>query len=172
VEGLTGDCLFLVKDMLIAFAPPDKIMTRILRGEIQGELAKPARSQIVDFFKGYKLSDGDESTVAGILADFDMYSVISRLRNNLESEEELTKDLGKSKAEVEKAIKSLKKLEVIGELNDSSDNKVYVLKSDPQISLFYPEYMIDNVRARWSTGEISREMAVKYLQILREDFSA
>jgi hypothetical protein len=170
VEGITGDCIFLVKDLLITFAPPDKIMTRILGGEIKGELAKSAKSQIVDFFKGYKHSDGDESTIAGILADFDMYSIVSQLRNNLESEEELAKQLGKSKAEVEKVIRALKKLEVVGELPSSSDSKIYVLKSDPQISLFYPEYMIDNVRAKWSTGEISKEMAVRYLQILREDF--
>jgi biotin operon repressor len=147
-------------------------MTKILRGEIKGDTAKNARSQIVDFFKKYKFSDGDESTVADILADFSTYGVVSQLRNNLENDEELAKQTSRSKADIEKAIKTLKKLDVIGELADRTENKVYMLKSDPQISLFYPEYMIDNVRAKWSTGEISREMAVKYLQILKEDFSA
>jgi hypothetical protein len=36
--------------------------------------------------------------------------------------------------------------------------------------LFYPEYMIDNIRAKWASGEVSKEMAVKYLQILKEEF--
>jgi hypothetical protein len=172
VEGITGDCVFLIRDMFITFAPPEKIMTKILKGEIKGDIAKAARSQIADFFKGYKLSEGDEASIADILADFDTYGIVSQLRNNLQNEEELAKGSNKSEAEVQKVIRTLKKLEVVGELTDSTDSKVYVLKSDPQISLFYPEYMIDNVRAKWSTGEISREMAVKYLQILREDFLA
>jgi biotin operon repressor len=170
VEGVTGDCIFLIRDMFITFAPPEAVMTRLLKGEIKGDLAKAARSQIVDFFKRYKMSDGDETTVANILADFDTYGVVSQLRNNLESVEELAKRLSKSEAEVEKVVRTLEKLDVVGELTGSSDSKVYVLKSDPQISLFYPEYMVDKVRAKWSSGEMSREMAVKYLQILREDF--
>lgn len=172
VEGVTGDCIFLIRDMFITFAPPEAVMTRLLKAEIKGDLVKTARSQIVDFFKRYKMSDGDETTVADILADFDTYSVVSQLRNNLESGEELAKRLGKSEAEVEKVIRTLKKLDVVGELTDSSDSKVYVLKSDPQISLFYPEYMVDKVRAKWSSGEISREMAVKYLQLLKDEFLA
>jgi biotin operon repressor len=170
VEGITGDCIFLIRDMFITFAPPEKIMTRIMKGEIKGDLAKAARSQIADFFKGYRVSEDDESTVANLLANFDTYGIVSQLRANLEGEEELAKELGKSKVEIEKTMRNLQKLEVVGELTDSTESKVYVLKSDPQISLFYPEYMIDIARTKWSTGEISKEMAVKYLQILREDF--
>jgi biotin operon repressor len=170
VEGVTGDCIFLVRDMLVAFAPPETIMTKILRGEIKGDLAKTIRSQIVDFFKSYKISDGDAPNVAEMIADFDTYGIINQLRTSIEGKEELANHVNKSEAEVEKAVRTLKKLGVVSELTESSDRKLYFLKTDPQIMLFYPEYMIDNIRAKWASGEVSKEMAVKYLQILKEEF--
>lgn len=64
------------------------------------------------------------------------------------------------------------KLGIVSELTDSSNHRAYLLKADPQISLFFPEYMIDNIRTKWASGEISSEMAVNYLQMLKEEFLA
>jgi hypothetical protein len=172
VEGVTGDCIFLVRDILVTFAPPETIMTKVLRGEIKGDLSKTIRSQIVDFFKSYKISDGDDTNISEMLADFGTYGIINELRINIEGKEELATHVNKPEAEVEKAVRTLKKLGVVSELTDRSDRKVYLLKTDPQILPFFPEYMVDNIRAKWASGEISKEMAVKYLQILREEFLA
>jgi biotin operon repressor len=172
VEGITGDCVFLVKDVFVTFAPPEKIMTKILQGEIRGDLAKTSRSQMLEFFKEYKMTDSDANNVAEIITDIDNYDIIRELRNDIQEKEELAKHAGKSEEEVEKAIRNLKKLGVVTELTGKSDRKEYLLKTDPQITLFYPEYMIDNVRAKWASGEISKEMALKYLQILKEEFLA
>jgi biotin operon repressor len=172
VEGVTGDCVFLVKDVFVTLAPPEKIMTKILQGELRGDLAKNSRNQMQEFFKEYKMTDSDASNVAEIITDIDNYDIIRELRNDVQDKEELAKHAGKSEEEVEKAIRNLKKLGVVAELTGRSERKVYLLKTDPQITLFYPEYMIDNVRAKWASGEISKEMALKYLQILKEEFLA
>ena len=58
----------------------------------------------------------------------------------------------------------------MSEISGKGESSVYILKADPQIQVFYPEYMIDNVRAKWASGEISKEMALKHLQLLREEY--
>nr|MDO8100230.1 hypothetical protein [Candidatus Njordarchaeota archaeon] len=172
VEGITGDCIFLVRDMLVTLAPPEAIMTKILKGEIKGEIARTSRNEILDFFKEYKVSDDATTGIAEILSDMDNYEIISRLRNNIADKEELAKQVNKPTSEVEKLIKKLAKSGIVKEITDKVSHKVYVLKADPQISLFFPEYMIDNVRAKWASGEVSKEMAIKYLQLLKEEFLA
>jgi DNA-binding transcriptional ArsR family regulator len=170
VEGITGDCLFLVRDMLVILAPPEKVMTRILKGEIKGEIGEAARIEIRSFFANYKVSDDAITDVAEILADINNYDIISILRNDVTSKEELAKQTEKSIAEVDRLIRKLKKLGIVEELRDKEGNVACVLKADPQISLFFPEYMVDNVREKWSSGELSKEVAVKYLQLLKEEF--
>jgi len=172
VEGITGDCIFLVRDMLITFAPPGKIITKILKGEIEGEIARTSRNEILDFFKEYKISDDATTGVAEILSDMGTYEIVSRLRTNISDKEELAKQMNKPPSEVEKLVKKLAKSGIIKEITDKPGHKLYVLKADPQISVFFPEYMIDNVRTKWASGELSKEMAIKYLQLLREEFLA
>jgi hypothetical protein len=172
VEGITGDCLFLIRDMFVTLAPPERIVTKILKGEIKGEMAEASRIEMTNFFKEYKMSDDATANVAEILSDMDNYDIISRLRNDIIDKEELAKQTKKPVGEIEKLIKKLKKLGVVEEMKDMEGHIVCVLKADPQISLFFPEYMVDNIRARWSSGEVSKEMAVKYLQLLREEFLA
>jgi hypothetical protein len=172
VEGITGDCIFLVRDMFVTLAPPETIMTKILRGEIKGDIAKTGRNEIIDFFKKYKMSDDAVTNVAEILADMDSYGIVSQLRNDLADKEELAKKIGKSTNEVEKIVKRLTKAGILTELTDKLNQGVQILKADPQISLFFPEYMIDIVRAKWTSGELSKEIAVKYLQLLKEEFLA
>ena len=102
VEGITGDCIFLVRDMLVTLAPPETIMTRILRGEIKGDIAKASRGEITDFFKQYKISDDATKDVAEILSEMDSYETISKLRTNLTDKEELAKQTNKTTGEIER----------------------------------------------------------------------
>jgi hypothetical protein len=172
VEGITGDCIFLLRDVFAAFVPPETIMTKILKGEIKGSIARSSKKEITEFFRKREPSEDEPEKVAEIITDLTYYKIISQLRKSIADKEELAKQAEKPASEVGKQIKALVKLGIVGELTDSFDNNVYLLKADPQISLFFPEYMIDNVRAKWSSGEISREMAVKYLQLLKEEFLA
>jgi predicted transcriptional regulator len=158
--------------MFVTLAPPERIVTKILKGEIKGEIAEASRIEMTNFFKEYKMSDDATANVAEILSDMDNYDLISRLRNDVTDKEELAKQTKKPVGEIEKLIKKLKKLGVVEEMKNEEGHIVCVLKADPQISLFFPEYMVDNIRARWSSGEVSKEMAVKYLQLLREEFLA
>lgn len=172
VEGVTGDCIFLIRDMFATFAPPETVMTRILKGEIKGNLGKSVRGEIADFFKQYKVSDDAVGEVAQILGDTNLYKLVTLLRDNLAKKEQLATAFDKSMKEVEKLIKSLMKSGIVSEVpGRGDDGNKYLLKADPQILLFFPEYMIDNIREKWTSGELSKGMAIKYLQILKEEFS-
>jgi biotin operon repressor len=167
---VTGDGVFLVRDMFATFVPPETIMTRILRGEIRGVMAQTGRSQISDFFKKRTPSDDEAIQIAEILTNIELYEVILRLRNGFLRKEELAKQLNKPAKEVDKQLKNLMKIGIVIELSSEGEDSVYMLRADPQIQVFFPEYMIDNIRAKWALGEISREMAVKHLQLLREEY--
>jgi hypothetical protein len=170
VEQAPGESVFLVRDIFAAFAPPETIMTKILRSEIKGALAQTGRSQISDFFRKRTPSDDEAGQIAEILTNSDLYEVIQLLRNNVLRKEDLAKQLNKPAKDVDKQLKSLMKIGVVSELSGGGEDNVYLLIADPQIQAFFPEYMIDNIRAHWTLGEISKDMAVKHLQLLREEY--
>jgi hypothetical protein len=172
VEGMTGDSIFLVRDMFAALVPPETIMTRILRGDIKGDIARTGRSLISDFFKKRTSSEEDAGGIPEILTNNELYEVIIRLRIDVLGEEELGKQLNKSLKEVEKPLRNLMKIGIVGELSSKDEDSLFILKADPQIQVFYPEYMIDRVRAKWASGEISKEMALKHLKLLRDEYLA
>ncbi|MHA1276528.1 MAG: hypothetical protein ACTSQ8_05015 [Candidatus Helarchaeota archaeon] len=174
VETMDGgqiNCIFLIKDVFSARCPVEKFYKMGKNGEVTPDMKKVFeiyKERVDSFFKDYKLGDEDSRQIADILADPSHYNLITILRNNYIEVNQLT-DIFEEKTmeEILPFINELKRYNVIDEIKDKKGNSWIFLKTDIVFPTFFPEYLVDSIRRRWMEKDITQNLALKHLELLK-----
>ncbi|MHC1591865.1 MAG: hypothetical protein ACXQS8_07255, partial [Candidatus Helarchaeales archaeon] len=122
--------------------------------------------QVKKFFKNYKLEERDAKECSELLSDPIAYSIIAELRKDPTPKKLIFQKLNAPESQFRKIIKELKKKNLVKETKD----EILYLFTDVTFPTFFPEYMIDSIRRRWGERNISRDLALHHLQLLKGIF--
>jgi hypothetical protein len=169
--GSTSNCIFLIKDVFSMRSPIDKFYKMGKDGRAPADMKKVFeiyKENVDSFFKNYKLSDEDSRQIADIAADPSYYNLVTILRNNYIEVNQLT-DIFEDKEleEITPLIDELKKYNIIDEIKDKKGNSWIFLRTDIVFPTFFPEYLVDSIRRRWMEKDITQNLAVRHLELLK-----
>lgn len=160
------DCLFLIKDVFYMRVPADRMIKLHKDKKLPEKMYGKYFTQVKNFFKNYKLEETDARETCEVLADPVAFRILVKLRNDPAPASEVLKEINVPEFQFGTVLKEMKKKNIIKE---SKDGNLYVF-TDVTFPTFFPEYMIDSIRRRWGERNISRNLALQHLQLLKGIF--
>ncbi|MEX2681201.1 MAG: hypothetical protein Q6373_006350 [Candidatus Sigynarchaeota archaeon] len=165
---------FLVKDVYLFRIPPKKIIDSVKKGKIE-HLDGGYYDEVKDFFEEYELTPGEINKLGILLAIPNLYKIVTLLREQVYEVDELRIDFLEQfnymPSNFAYLLKLLEKSDIVKIYKKGSGNKkIIVLKSDIQFQFFFPEYLVDNIRKAWRENVIDKNIALKHLTLLRDEY--
>ncbi|MEM4734896.1 MAG: helix-turn-helix domain-containing protein [Candidatus Thorarchaeota archaeon] len=176
VEGLSSEVIYLVRAILVLRMVPDAVLRQVSSGRMPPSVAdqyldaskKYHRSYIARLRKDLAETIWDEAaSLAGLLVDFDSYSILTNLRENVLDVDQLSAILGLEKPTLRKRLKSLEDAHIVIRLTDEDGRELVMLKSDPQVVTLYPSWLIQRTVDLYNDGDIPPRQASHYLELLK-----
>jgi len=163
-----SECLFLIKDVFFMRRPLTKFIELAEKKQLPKEI-KDYKKEVENYFKKYKLIETDARESSDLISDPLAYELNTLLRKEILPREGIMKKLGISETEMTPIVKKLKKFNYINEYKTDKGRNIYLI-TDIHYKTFFPEYMVDSIRRRWGERNISQELALKHLQLLKGIF--
>ncbi|MHA1682535.1 MAG: hypothetical protein ACTSUE_16475 [Promethearchaeota archaeon] len=166
---------YLVRDVYLFRIPPRKLIDAFKRGKL--DRAKPETvdylNEVMAYFDEYELTPTDITRNSRLLTIPNIYNIILLLREGMFEIDEFRIDFLESfnflPSNFNYLLKLLEKAEIL-KIYKKGKNTYLVLMSDIQFQVFFPEYIVDNIRKSWRENKIDRNLAVKHLTFLRDEY--
>lgn len=172
VPGYPEQFMFLIRDFFIIRAPSEKNIKLALKGEPDAEIARKYLKTVKEFFTAYNTMSEESRELAEILLNPDYYEIIKLLREKPNRLTEINSCTGQEKLGCEASIRKLEELNIVETYPSEAERDMWVmLKSDIVIHTFFPEYILEVLRTKLSSGELSSETAIKHLDLLQQNYS-
>ncbi|HME54208.1 MAG TPA: hypothetical protein VKM55_18430 [Candidatus Lokiarchaeia archaeon] len=166
---------FLIKDVYLFRIPPKKIVDAFKRGKVQ-ELDGTETGyydEVKEFFEDYELTTTEINKLGVLLAIPNIYKIVTLLREEVYEMDEFRIDFMEKfnymPSNFNYLLKLLEKNNII-KIYKKGAKKILALKSDIQYQFFFPEYLVDNIRKAWRDDLIDKNIALKHLTMLRDEY--
>lgn len=172
VPGYPEQFMFLVRDFTITRAPAEKIISQAVKGEPTQKIAREYLKNVKEYFTNYNINIDESRELAEIIINPEYYEIINMLREKPLLLTEIKASLGQQRLGCEAALKNLSEKNIIELYPAEDENDTWVLlKSNIIIHTFFPEYLLEVLRSRLASGELSTETAIKHLELLQQNYS-
>ncbi|MHA1268149.1 MAG: hypothetical protein ACTSPY_00055 [Candidatus Helarchaeota archaeon] len=161
--------LFLIADFFLTRKPANNIIKSAKDDDPTPLVAKNYLDLSKNFFVSYEPTEEDNQIIAKNLLNSEIYSILKLLR---EKPYQLNKFPTSSDTEnegstdIKTLISSLEKDGIVKIFRDEQDVDWVLLLTDITAEVFYPEYMIENIRIDHQKKLINNEIAIKHLDLL------
>ncbi|NVM55356.1 MAG: hypothetical protein HWN66_16735 [Candidatus Helarchaeota archaeon] len=156
--------LFLISDFALFRSPAEKIVAEAKKGLPTKEVADKYLEEITEYFNTYRPNPGDNILLAEDILNPDVFVTVVLLREQSYPFKKFPKGFGE--IDMQTIIKALEMDGLVTIIPDETKRDWVLLKTDISIPQYYPEYMIDNIRADMQEKIIKPEAAIKHLDLL------
>ncbi|WEU40564.1 MAG: hypothetical protein OdinLCB4_001135 [Candidatus Odinarchaeum yellowstonii] len=170
VEGITDECVFLVKDVFALRSPVKELILKSKKGGFNPSISDSYLQEVERFFSTYKSTQEDISNLSSLIIDPDTYYLLSKLRENPILKKELYANSKLSENRINELVSKLEENHLIRIIPDSNGDEWLCLISHILFVQFFPEYLIDVIRQKWNEGLIDQRQAIRHLELLMESY--
>ncbi|MHA1792937.1 MAG: hypothetical protein ACTSVI_09860 [Promethearchaeota archaeon] len=166
---------YLLKDVYLFRIPPKKILDLIHKGNLKflGEKAVQYLENVKNFFEDYELTPSDINKISRLLSIPNMYKIIMLLRDSVFELDELRiyylEKFNYLPSNFNYLLSLLERADIVKSYKINKKN-YYLLQCDIQFQVFFPEYLVDNIRKAWRENKIEKNVAVRHLTLLRDEY--
>ncbi|MBN1216577.1 MAG: hypothetical protein JXA99_14205 [Candidatus Lokiarchaeota archaeon] len=165
-----GEYLFLVKDVMFARVPNEKLLNHLK--ETKNELYDIYNREVIKYFTKYdpfEESTKNTQKIASMFLNPDIYDFFVLMRNNFYAKDKIPKIFSEF-AVTDVLINDLKEIEVLTEISDNDDRKWLLLLTDIKPMVIFPEFMLPKIRAFYkqnsNKGKLQYQIAKKAYDLL------
>ncbi len=165
-----GEYLFLVKDVMFARVPNEKLLNHLK--ETKNELYDIYNREVIKYFTKYdpfEESTKNTQKIASMFLNPDIYDFFVLMRNNFYAKDKIPKIFSEF-AVTDVLINDLKEIEVLTEISDNDDRKWLLLLTDIKPMVIFPEFMLPKIRAFYkqnsTKGKLQYQIAKKAYDLL------
>jgi DNA-binding transcriptional ArsR family regulator len=178
VEGLSSECVFLLRDIFPLRKPAMNIVEKAKKDLIPKEIASQYLFEVKDFFNDYadKISgtldwiDQDAPLVLWAIKDVTVGDIVSLLRNDVVKVDDLVKQIKAPPKEISKALSALLNAEFVTVLQDSKGVDYALLKTEPRILSTFPDYIVGSIVENYNNKLVPVAQATRYLSVLKDNY--
>jgi hypothetical protein len=170
VKGLPSEVVFLIRDLIMTRTPPVQILKESGTRGLPTILLESYKSEISTFFKNYVVSDEDNLEVMQTLLDPQVWETFLLLRQAVVTRNDIEKLRKKGVDDPDTVLKKLWTQKIIVVVRDEAGTEYYGLLTDFLVEKFYPEYMINTIRANYSEKTRGDVLLFEYLDILEDQY--
>jgi predicted flap endonuclease-1-like 5' DNA nuclease len=158
--------VFMISDFDIFRSPAPKIVAEAKKNLPSPLVAESYLDKVTDFFEEYVPSHEDKMELAKALLDPDIFVTLTILREKSYPLEKFPKGYGQDRVDMQSIIRKMEKYGIVKIIQDETKKEWVMLFNDVSVPQFYPEYMIENIRADVYNNKIKEDLALRHLDLL------
>ncbi|MFX0012692.1 MAG: hypothetical protein ACFE9R_20445 [Candidatus Hermodarchaeota archaeon] len=170
IEGDSDISLFLLSDFIIVRTPVDKLIEEAKKGLPNPFVAQKYLELAASYFSYYKPSKTDSLQIAAHMINPDIFDYIILFRERSYPINKVPRGPGQTFEQIRSFLAALETDHIVKIIKDENDTEWVFLLTDIIALKFYPEYLIENIRKAVSESELSKESAVKHLELLEQSY--
>ncbi len=171
VKGQPSDVTFLIRDLIITRIPPAQIIKESGSRGLPASLVESYKAEVKNFFANYSVSETDNLEVIETLLDPSVWETFQLLRQAVVTRNDIEKLRKKGVDDPDTVLKKLWEKKMICVVRDESGTEYYGLLTDFLVERFFPEFMVNTIRADYSEKTRSDVLLLEYLNVLEEQYA-
>ncbi|MBY9021415.1 MAG: hypothetical protein KGD67_10170 [Candidatus Lokiarchaeota archaeon] len=168
IKGDPDISLFLLSDFIIARRPVNKLIDDAKKGVPNAYLANKYLEIVSSYFSNYTPTEEDSLKIAGHMINPDVFDYVVLFREKSYPINKVPRGPGETFDKVKTFLATLEADNIIKIIKDQSDVEWIFLVTDITALVFYPEYLIENIRKAVSEDILKKESAVRHLELLEQ----
>jgi hypothetical protein len=169
VKGLPTEAVFLIGNVFVTRTPSIMTLRRIKQLEISSEAQNDYLSEVKTFFKQYKPNPADNERILELFINPDTYTILNLLRLSPVTQIGLNK-IKNQVSDINLALKKLWDVDLLRLIKNKKGDEYYLLKSDIRVQKFFPEYVINIIRANYNQKTKPNQILLEHLKLLRDTY--
>ncbi|MHA1277714.1 MAG: helix-hairpin-helix domain-containing protein [Candidatus Helarchaeota archaeon] len=158
--------VFMISDFDIFRSPAPKIIAEAKNNLPSPLVAETYLDDVTDYFAKYIPTHEDKMKLAKALLDPDIFVTLTILREKSYPLEKFPKGFGQDRVDMQSIIRRMEEVGIVKIFQDETKKEWVMLYADVSVPQFYPEYMIENIRADVYNNKIKQDLALKHLDLL------
>ena len=168
IKGDPDISLFLLSDFIVARRPVNKLIDDAKKGVPNAYLANKYLEIVSSYFSNYTPTEEDSLKIAGHMINPDVFDYVVLFREKSYPINKVPRGPGETFDKVKTFLATLEADNIIKIIKDQSDVEWIFLVTDITALVFYPEYLIENIRKAVSEDILKKESAVRHLELLEQ----
>lgn len=169
VKGISGDILFMNRDLILYRIPPSDILKNPSSRGLPSKLSKYYVSNVREYFRSYIPNKEDNLALMNFLLEPDAYETVKLLRTAIVTLDDFEKLKKKGVDDIDSVLKRLEENDFLIVLQKDEIN-YYCLKSDYSIVRYFPQFLINNIRKDSNNNVKNKKVLLEHLKILKETY--
>ena len=170
VKGMPSELIFLTNDIIMARAPPKKLIEEPSEHGLPENLVNDYTSVCKKFFQNYHPSEEDNLKIIEVIIDPQVYEIIRLLRTAIVTKNELEKLKKKGVEDIDRCLKLLWENQMLQVFQDKGGIEYYALLSDFYISLIFPKYQLNTIKLEYENKSKADKVLIEYLSVLEDTY--
>ncbi len=162
--------LFLIADFTLYRRPALKILEKAKENLPTPMVAEKYIKEADKFFLNYKTSNTDNLIIAENLKRADVIELLTLLREKPYMLKSFPKISEYDATQVRTLLNSLQENGIVKIIKDEKNEEWVFLVTDITAKVFYPEYLIENIRKDEAQKKLSSKLAIKHLDLLEHNY--
>ncbi len=172
VKGMPSELIFLTNDILMIRIPPINLVVSPSEHGLPMQLSEAYKTECRKFFQNYRLTEEDNLKLIDVLINPQAYEVLRLLRTAIVTRNDIEKLKKKGVDDIDGALKTLWDNQLIQVFQDEKGNEYYCLLTDFHLSLMFPKYMTNIIKAEYDTKSKADQVLIEYLNVLEDGYIA
>jgi len=171
VQGYASDVLCLVQDLMMLRVPPVELIKDPVEHHLPESLKNAYVQEVRTFFESYRPDMNDNlKIIADVFLESQPYEILKLMREAIVTKNDLMKLAKKGVTDLDTALKALWQNKLIAVFKDDKNVEYYCLLGDPQITKFYPRYLLDIIRDQYRKKAQNSKALVGALDTLKTEY--
>ncbi len=169
VKGISGDILFMNRDLILYRVPPADILKNPSSKGLPSKFSKYYVSNVREYFRRYIPSKEDNLALMNLMLEPDVYETVKLLRTAIVTIDDFEKLKKKGVDDIDSVLKRLEENDFLIVIQ-KNDINYYCLKSDYSAVRYFPQFLINSIRKDSNNKVKHKKVLLEHLKILRETY--
>ncbi len=170
VKGMPSELIFLTNDVLMIRRPPINLLKAPSERGLPHQLVGDYQTSVRRFFQSYHPSEEDDLKIIDVIINPQIYETIRLLRTAIVTRNDLEKLRKKGVDDLDTVLKTLWENKLIQVFKDKQGIEYYALLSDFHLSLMFPKYLLNVIKAEYDNKSKADQVLIEYLNVLESTY--
>lgn len=170
VKGMPSELIFLTNDIMMLRVPPVQLLKDPADRGLPVKLAEDYRTETKKYFQSYKPSEQDNLRIIDVIINPQVYETIRLLRTAIVTKNDLEKLKKKGVDDIDEVLRMLWESQMIQVFQDDRGNEYYALLTDFYVSLIFPKYLLNIIKAEYDKKSKADQVLIEYLNVLENTY--
>jgi len=170
VKGMPSELIFLTNDLMILRLPPINLLINPAEHGLPSALIDDYIAECKKFFQNYVPVEEDNLKIIDAITNPQVYETLRLLRTAIVTRNDLEKLKKKGVDDIDGVLRILWDNHMVQVFQDERNNEYYALITDFNISIIFPKYLLNVIKAEYERKSKSEQVLTEFVNVLKDTY--